>query len=502
LLMSDSDGLFPAMELEHVDPVVDGGVEAGAGVNKRFRAFEPGAVMLVPPSLDEWLPQNHLSRFIADIVETQLDLKKFYASYAKTKGQPPYDPRLMVRVLLYGYCVGVRSSRELERVCVDVVAFRWLAAQQAPDFRSIARFRKRHLSSLGNVFLQALELCRAAGMVSLGQVALDGTKVRANASRRKAMSYARLTEKQKVLADEVSALLADADAIDEAEDARFGKDKRGDELPPELARRESRLVKLAEARAALEADAAARARKDAEKKARDKGDDDDTVAQKGDDAAKNAVVAPKAQRNFTDPDSRIMKTADGSFHYAYNVQAIVDADHQIIVATTLTNIGVDVEQVVPMIEKLHETVGVLPEQILADAGYCSATNLDYAKTVEADTGGETEFFIATGRGKHGERVPDAPRGRIPTDATLRERMARKLKTKKGRTVYARRKAIVEPVFGQIHTRQGKFVLLRGLEQAGHEWDLMAACHNLMKLHSMQTKVLLASPTALTARPAT
>src|SRR5680860_870734 len=325
--MSNSDGLFPAAELEHVDPVIDASVEAGAGVNKRFRAFEPDAVMLVPPSLDEWLPQNHLSRFIADIVETQLDLRKFYASYAKTKGQPPYDPRLMVRVLLYGYCVGVRSSRELERVCVDVVAFRWLAAQQAPDFRSIARFRKRHLSALGNVFLQALELCRAAGMVSLGQVALDGTKVRANASRRKAMSYARLTEKQKILADEVSALLAEADAIDDAEDARFGKDKRGDELPRELAQRESRLVKLA----------------------------------------------------------------------------------------------------------------------------------------EAATGGRTEFFIATGRVKHGERVPEVPRGRIPANATLRERMARKLKTKKGRAVYARRKAIVEPVFGQIHTRQGKFVLLRGLE---------------------------------------
>jgi len=500
--MSDSDGLFPAAELEHVDPVVDDGVEAGAGVNKRFRAFEPAAVMLVPPSLDEWLPQNHLSRFIADIVETQLDLKKFYASYAKSKGQPPYDPRLMVRVLLYGYCVGVRSSRELERVCVDVVAFRWLAAQQAPDFRSIARFRKRHLSSLGNVFLQALELCRAAGMVSLGQVALDGTKVRANASRRKAMSYARLTEKQKVLADEVSALLADADAIDDAEDARFGKDKRGDELPPELARRESRLVKLAEARAALEADAAVRARKDAEKKARDKGDDDDTATQKGDDAAKNAVVAPKAQRNFTDPDARIMKTADGSFHYAYNAQAIVDADHQIIVATTLTNIGVDVEQVVPLVEKLHATMGVLPQQILADAGYCSTANLDYAKTIETAGEGRTEFFIATGRVKHGERVPEVPRGRIPANATLRERMARKLKTKKGRAVYARRKAIVEPVFGQIHTRQGKFVLLRGLEQAAHEWDLMAACHNLMKLHTMHTKALLATQSAPTARPAT
>ena len=277
-----------------------------------------------------------------------------------------------------------------------------------------------------------------------------------------------MSEKQKVLAEEVFALLAGADAIDEAEDARFGRDKRGDELPPELARRESRLVKLAEARAALEADAAARARKDAEKKARERGEDDDAVSRRGDDAAKNAVVAPKAQRNFTDPDAPIMKSADGSFRYAYNAEAIVDAEHQVIIATTLTNIAVDVEQVVPMVKKLHATIGTLPAEVLRDAGYCSAANLDYAETVEAVTGGRSEFFIATGRVKHGERVPEAPRVRIPANATLRERMARKLKTKKGRTVYARRKAIVKPVFGQIHTRQGKFVLPRGLEQAAHE----------------------------------
>jgi hypothetical protein len=196
-----------------------------------------------------------------------------------------------------------------------------------------------------------------------------------------------------------------------------------------------------------------------------------------------------------------MKTADGSFHYCYNAQAIVDADYQIIVATTLTNVAVDVEQVVPLVQKLHETVGVLPRQVLADAGYCSATNLGYAKTIEATNDGQTEFFIATGRVKHGERVPETPRGRIPANATLRERMARKPKTGKGRKAYARRKAIVEPVFGQIHTRQGKFVLLRGLEQAAHEWDLLAACHNLMKLHTMQTKAILAAQAALTALPA-
>jgi hypothetical protein len=236
--------------------------------------------------------------------------------------------------------------------------------------------------------------------------------------------------------------------------------------------------------------------------AREQGDTDEDVAHKGDDAAKNAVVAPKAQRNFTDPDARIMKTNDGSFHYAYNAQAFVDANRQIILCTTLTNTGVDVNHVVPMIEKLHTTIDVQPNQVLTDAGYCLAANLGYVTTIEAASDGRTEFFIAIGRVKHGERVPEVPGGRIPANATLRERMARKLKTKKGRAVYARRKAIVEPVFGQIHTRQGKFVLLRGLEQAAHEWDLMAACHNLMKLHTLHTKPLLAGKSALTARTAT
>lgn len=485
------DGLFDEALVERVERSEDGIVETGAGVNKRFKAFEPDAVMLVPPSLDEWLPGNHLARFIADLVAEELDLSRFYDSYARTKGQPPYDPRLMVRVLLYGYCVGVRSSRELERACVDVVAFRWLAGQQAPDFRSIGRFRKRHLAALGNVFLQALELCRAAGMVSLGRVALDGTKVRANASRRKAMSYARLTEKQKILAAEVSDMLADAQSVDADEDARFGADKRGDELPPELADRQSRLVKMAAARKQLEDDAAEKARKEAEQKARDRGDDDDTAAGKGDEAAAKAEVRPTAQRNFTDPDSRIMKTADGSFHYCYNAQAVVDADHQVIVATELNNTAVDVQQLIPMTGRTAETLGRMPAQWTIDAGYCSAENLEHVRQIETASGGNTEFFIATGRLKHGEKVPEAPRGRIPASATAKERMARKLKTKKGRAVYARRKAIIEPVFGQIHTRQGKHVLLRGLEQAAREWELIAGCHNLLKLfkHRDNTRIL-------------
>ena len=471
------------------DPSV---IQAGAGVHKRFRAFDPDAVMMVPPSLDEWLPENHLSRFVAEIVDTGLDLSRFYASYAKTKGQPPYDPRLMVRVLIYGYCVGVRSSRELERACVDVVAFRWLAGQQNPDFRSIARFRKRHLAALGNVFLQTLELCRAAGMVTLGQVALDGTKVRANASRRKAMSYARLTERQKVLAVEVSELLAEAERIDADEDGRFGKSKRGDELPAELARREGRQEKIAAAVKQLEADAAQRARVEAEHRADDQGDDGPTAGLKGDAAAEIAVVDPKAQRNFTDPDSRIMKTADGSFHYCYTGQAVVDSGHQVIVATVLNNVAVDVQQLEPMLALTQAINGVLPQVVLADAGYCSNSNLQHATEIETATSGGTQFFIATGRPRHGERVPETPRGRIRADATLRERMARRLRTKPGRAQYARRKAVIEPVFGQIHTRQGKHVLLRGLAQAQDEWLLIAGCHNLMKLFTnRQTKTRLA-----------
>lgn len=484
------DGLFGESLVEKVvpDPTV---IEAGAGIHKRFRPFDPDAVMMVPPSLDEWLPEGHLARFVAEVVDTELDLSRFYASYGKAKGFPPYDPRLMVRVLLYGYCVGVRSSRELERACTDVVAFRWLSGQQFPDFRSFARFRRRHLAALGNVFLQALELCRAAGMVSLGQVALDGTKVRANASRHKAMSYARLTQKQRILAEEVSDLLAGAEQADRDEDARFGKDKRGDELPAELARRQSRLAKMAAAREQLEAEAAEKARAEAEAKARRDGEDDAGVQAKGEDAAAKAVVAPKAQRNFTDPDSRIMKTADGSFHYCYNAQAVVDGDCQVIVATQLGNTAVDVRQLIPMLGLLEDTVHEAPGQVLADAGYGSEANLRHAQDIEEATGGATRFFVSTRRIPHAEPQPGTPAGAAES-ASLKQQMARRLQTGDGKAVYARRKAIVEPVFGQIHTRQGKRLLLRGLEQAKAEWLLLAGCHNLMKLASHRARAATAT----------
>lgn len=454
---------------------------AKAAVDKTFRVFTPNQGLLLPPSLDDWLPDGHLARFVAELVDEHLDLSRLHASYTEAKGAPPYDPRLMVRLLIYGYATGVRSSRKLEAACVDVVAFRWLAAGSAPDYRSIARFRRRHLSALGHLFVQALGLCQAAGMVTLGRVALDGTKVRANASRRKAMSYARMSEKEKVLAGEVSDLLAEAERIDKAEDARFGKNRRGDELPAELRRRESRLIKIREAKQVLEDEARQRAEHEAERQARDKGADDDTVTERVAEAGRTAVPKPKAQRNFTDPDSRIMKTSDGSFHQCYNAQAVVDAEDQVIVATDVDDCAADVGNLIPMTEQTTANTGQAPDEVLADAGYCSADNLDQAAEVSASTG--TEFFIAPGRNTHDERIVKTPRGRIPNGATPKQRMARKLTTKKGRAAYARRKVIVEPVFGQMHTLQNsKQLLLRGLEGAKGESLLLAACHNLRKLH--------------------
>lgn len=475
-----SDGLFEVDPQDRVDP--DSGVSK-TPVDKTFRVFDPGQGLLLPPSLDDWLPAEHLARFIAELVDEHLDLSRIRAGYTEGRGGPPYDPRLMVRILLYGYTIGVRSSRAIEVKCTDDVPFRWLAAGAAPDYRAIARFRKRHLSALGHLFVQALVLCQAAGMVSLGRVALDGTKVRANASKRKAMSYARMTEKEKVLAAEVSALLAEAERIDKAEDARLGKNKRGDELPEELRRRETRLAKIGEAKAALEAEAAQAARERAQARATDRGDDDDTAAGKGAAAADAAAPKPKAQRNFTDPDSKIMLTGDGAFHQCFNAQAVVDADHQVIVATEVNTNAADVGNLIPMTEQTLTNTGQVPEQLLADAGYCSADNLERAAEFTDEHG--TDFYIATGRRRRDEPPPVAPRGPIPKSATAKQRMARTLATKKGHAVYARRKAIVEPIFGQMSTLQNaKHLLLRGLDQARGEWLLLAACHNLRKLHGV------------------
>jgi transposase len=475
----NSEGLFEVAPDQYAEALRASKVP----VDKTFRAFDPDQDLLLPPSLDEWLPAEHMARFIADLVDEHLDLSRIQAAYTEGRGAPPYDPRLMVRILLFGYTTGVRSSRRLEAACVDVVAFRWLAGGTAPDYRSIARFRKRHLSALGHLFVQALALCQAAGMVRLGRVALDGTKLRANASRRKAMSYARMSEKEKILAQEVSDLLAEAEAIDAAEDAEYGKNRRGDELPEDLRRRETRLAAIRQAKQALEDEARERAEAAAEARARDKGEDDeDTVAERVAEAGAKAVPRPKAQRNFTDPESKIMKTSDGAFHQCFNAQAVVDEDHQVIVAVDVNACAADVGNLLPMTEQTVDNTGHAPTQVLADAGYSSEDNLSGAVEVSAQTG--TEFFIAPGRSKHDDPAPVAPRGPIPNNATAKQRMARKLKTKRGRAVYARRKTIVEPVFGQMATLQNaKQLLLRGVDGAKGEWLLLAACHNLRKLHA-------------------
>lgn len=459
-------------------------------MDKTFRAYDPHQVFLLPPSIDDWLPEGHLARFVSELVEDVLDLGPFLAVYTEARGFPPYDPRLMLKLLLYGYTTGVRSSRGIEKRCHDDVAFRFLAANQAPDFRSIARFRRRHLEALAGLFVEVLALCQAAGMVKLGRVALDGSKVRANASRRKAMSYKRMTEREADLQAEVDDLLAEAEAADTSEDDRFGPDGRDDDLAGEMARRESRLVKIRRAKSDLEADAKRRASADAARKAwhrhagrPDHATADHTTADRqghaeaaADAAAATATPEDKAQRNFTDPDARIMKTGDGSFHYCYNAQTVADDAHQVIVATRLTNRSADCPELTSMLDEVERNCGARPRQMLADAGYFSDDN------VAASAGRGVDALIATGRLKHDETPPAAPRGPIPKAATTKQRMARKLRTKPGRAAYTRRKAIIEPVFGQIDTvHGGKQVLLRGTAAAGAEWQIIAACHNIRKL---------------------
>lgn len=456
-------------------------------VDKTFRRYDQDQSFLMPPSLRDWLPEGHLAHFVSELVDEVLDLSPFLASYTEVRGYPPYDPRLMLKILLYGYTTGVRSSRKIEIRCQDDVAFRFLSANAAPDFRSIARFRKRHLAALEALFTEALLLCRAAGMVRMGRVALDGTKVRANASRHKAMSYDRMADTEARLQSEVEAMMRDAERVDAEEDQAHGADNRGDDLQGQLARRESRLAKIRKAKADLEQhakdEAAAKAREKATKAGRT-GEEVDEAARR---AAQSATPQPRAQRNFTDPDSRIMKTADGSFHYCYNAQAVVDEENQVIVATDFAESGADNPAFCEMLDQTVANTATTPGQTLADAGYFSEDNVEAARERGTDP------LIATGRLKHGEQVPDAPRGRVPNNSTPKQRMARKLRTKKAKAAYARRKVIVEPVFGQMKTTQGATrLLLRGHDDARSEWRLLAACHNLRKLAAFTA----------TAKPAT
>ncbi len=425
---------------------------------KTYRPYVPEQDLLLPPSLREWLPEDHLAFFVSDLID-QLDLSAITTGYEdEERGYPPYHPVMLTKVLVYAYCVGVFSSRKIQRRLIEDVAFRVLAAGNQPDFRTIADFRKTHLPALRGFFEQVLRLARELGAPRVGRVALDGSKIKANASKHKAMSYGRMREKQRQLREEVTALLAQAEATDAAEDAEYGSDRRGDELPAELQRRESRLKRIREAKRALEA----------------RAKDEAASAGKPDDSAK---PDPKAQYNFTDPESRIMKGPDG-FVQAYNVQVAVD-ERQLIVGQAVTQETNDKKQLMPMITTIEQQSGDTPSQLLADAGYCSDRNL----AAIADT--VIDAYISTRKQKHGERPGPCPRGPLPKTATIVDRMSRKLHAKTGAAVYAARKGLVEPVIGQIKQARGfRQFLLRGFEKVQGEWSLVCTTHNILKLYRL------------------
>jgi len=441
---------------------------------QRFREYNPDQDFLLPPSLREWLPSDHLANFISDVVD-ELDLSEIINAYDNSQGgQAPFHPALMVKLMLYAYCVGVPSSRRIEKSTYEVIPFRVLSANQHPDHDTIAEFRKRHLVALSRIFLQVLRLCQKAGLVKLGHVALDGTKVKANASKHKAMSYEHMQKKTDELEAEIARLLAEAEAVDAAEDVRYGKGKRGDELPEELRYRQRRLQKIQEAKRALEEEARQQAQT---RPVADKSRSESVVR-----------VKPKAQRNFTDPDSRIMRDgATKAYEQAYNGQVAVDSKYQIIVAARVTQECNDKQQVEPMVERLRENLGgACPRRMTMDNGYYSDDNVEFLRKAGIDA------YIATGRMKHGEALLPAPRGRIPKGLTEKERMARKLRTIKGRCTYAKRKEIAEPAIGQIKEIRGfRRFLLRGLGKADAEWLIICLTHNLLKLFRYFWKPTLA-----------
>jgi transposase len=455
-------------------------------MGKTFRAYNLDQRLLLPPDMRQWLPEGHLALFLLDVV-SQLDLTEILEVYEQGdgRGQPPYHPAMMVTLLVYAYCVGKPSSRKIERATYDEVPYRVLAGDQHPDHDSIAAFRQRHLRALARLFVQVLQLCEAAGLVKLGHVALDGTKIKANASKHKAMSYARMCAKEQELEQEVARLLEQAQQVDTAEDAAYGTGRRGDELPAELARRETRLRKIREAKAALEAaaraqaeQAAAQARAKLAERARHEAETGKKVGgrppQVPDPDA--APPAPTAQRNFTDPESRIMKDgATKGFEQAYNAQAAVDSTAQIIVAATVTQASNDKQQLVPVLAQVQANCGRLPAQVSADAGYFNTEHL----TDETLRG--VDLYVPPDRQKHGA-APEPSSAVAPADASVADRMRHKLKTAAGHAVYKWRKAIVEPVFGQNKEVRGfRRFSFRGLAKVEAEWDLICLTHNLLKL---------------------
>jgi transposase len=436
-------------------------------MSKTFRPWNVDEVWLFPPSVQDFVPAKHTAHFVRETVRTQLDLTAIFASYGEERGYPPYHPTMMVALLLYGYSRGVYSSRQLELACEERVDFMAVTGMSRPDFRTIAEFRKRHLAALGGLFVQVLKLCREAGLVKLGHVALDGTKIKANASKHKAMSYGRMREAEAKLRAEVKEWFARAEAADAAEDRTHGSE-RGDELPDWVANKQQRLERMSAAKEALEAEA----------KAPPPGEDgpgpstgmmDHGKPKRGPDGG----PPPGAQRNFTDPDSRIQKTRDGMIQ-GYNAQIAVDSAHQIIVAQHVQTNSADRGALVPLVKAIRRDLKTNPDELSADAGYCDEANLAFLAKRRIPA------YLAPGRARHGGGDPAGKR-------RLRKRsrvaaMATKLRRAGRRSRYRLRKQIVEPVFGQIKAPRGfRQFFLRGLGKVREEWAMICTAHNLLKL---------------------
>jgi len=420
-------------------------------MGKSYKPYDLDQTFLLPPSLREWLPSNHLVYFVADVVSA-LDLSIIESVYGSDeRGQPPYHPAMMVALLFYAYCTGSPSSRKIEKKTYEDIAFRILAAGHHPDHDTISSFRNVHLPALKDLFLQILLLCQEAKLAKIGHVSIDGTKIKANASKHKAMSYGRMVQREEELKEEIEKLLAKANETDAEEDRLYGQGKKGDEIPEELAFREKRLKKIREAKAALE---------------------QRIKEEKGKDAP-----SPKNQINFTDSESRIMKdSATKEFIQGYNAQCAVDTASQIIIAADVTIETNDKKQIEPMVSQITENTGLPPRKLSADAGYYSEENIAFL------TGACIEPFIPPDRMRH-TAPSSCPAGRIPKNLSIADRMRRLLRTVRGKKFYGKRKGTVEPVFGQIKEERGfRRFLHRGLIKVKAEWQLICLTHNILKLY--------------------
>jgi len=456
-------------------------------MSKTFRPWKIDEPQFLPPTAQDFVAKDHLARFMVSLVTEELDLTEITASYLGEKGQPPFHPAMMTALLLYAYCCGIYSSRRIAKACRERVDFMSIVALDPPDFRTLCEFRKRHLKALSRLFVQVLKLCDKAGLVKLGHVAFDGTKIKANASKHKAMSYERMAARAAQLDAEVAKWFAAAEAADSKEDKIHGPDKQGDEMPEWVADKARRAEKIRAAKAELEAEAraAAEAKAKAEAEAEEKRKTEGRKKPGKPAAPPSPEPAPKAQKNFTDPESRIMKSRDG-FVQAYNAQAAVDAQAQIIVAQDVTQSAVDCGQLVPMVDAVEKNLGRKPEQASADSGYCSEANLEALESRHVDG------YVATGRAKDATKdeiaieaidACAATNSPQPTKPPTRvEAMRAKIKAGGHSSPYRLRKQLPEPVFGQIKQARGfRQFLMRGLEKVQAEWALICTAHNILKL---------------------